>query len=80
MCIYFLHKLKDQGFLVIRHIAQEMNDPDIFTKKMMSAVFNRHVALYAAKDKYVRTKMCCALQDPAKTQLQAVPRQSEQHA
>ena len=52
---YFLHKLKDQGLLVIRHIAGESNDADIFTKNVMSAVFNRHITLYVGEDEYMST-------------------------
>ena len=37
---YFLRELKDQGLLVIKHIAGEKNDADIFTQNVMSAIFN----------------------------------------
>ena len=50
---YFLRELKDQGLLVIRHIAGESNDADIFTKNVTSAIFDRHVPLYVGHDKYV---------------------------
>ena len=50
---YFLQELKDQGLLVIKHIAGEKNDADILTKNMTSAVFERHVPLYFGKDEYV---------------------------
>ena len=50
---YFLCKLKDQGLLVIRHIAGELNDADIFPKNVMSAVLNRHIPLYVADDQYL---------------------------
>jgi len=43
---YFLHKLKDQGLLVITHIAGDDNGANILTKNVMSAVFNRHVLPY----------------------------------
>ena len=46
-------KGKDQGLLVIRHIARDKNDIDIFTKNVTSAVFNRHVPLYVGIDVYV---------------------------
>ena len=52
---YFLRKLKDQGLLVIRHIAGESNDADIFTKNVTSAEFNRHIPLYIGEDEYVST-------------------------
>ena len=50
---YFLRRLKDQGLLVIRHIAGELNDADIFTKNVTSAIFDRHVPLYVGQDEYV---------------------------
>ena len=51
---YFLHELKDKGLLVIKHIAGEQNDADIFTKNVTSAIFDRHVPLYVGNDEYVR--------------------------
>ena len=30
---FFLHKLKDEGLLTIKHIPEEDNDADIFMKK-----------------------------------------------
>ena len=50
---YFLRELKDQGLLVIEHNAGERNNADIFTKNVMSAIFDRHVPLYVGKDEYV---------------------------
>ena len=52
----FLHELKDQGLLVIRHIAGELNDADIFTKNVTSAIFNRHVPLYVGPDEYISSQ------------------------
>jgi hypothetical protein len=52
---YFLRELKDQGLLVIKHIAGDKNDADIFTKNVTSAIFNKHVPLYVGTDKYVST-------------------------
>ncbi len=49
---YFLRKVKDQGLLVIGHIAGELNDANIFTKNMTSAVLNRHIPLYEGDDQY----------------------------
>jgi hypothetical protein len=49
---YFLRELKDQGLLVIKHIAGDKNDADIFTKNVTSAIFNRHVPLYVGTDEY----------------------------
>jgi hypothetical protein len=39
--------------LVIKHIAGEKNDADIFTKNTTSAVFDRHVPMYVGLDEYV---------------------------
>ena len=49
---YFLQELKDQGLLVIKHIAGERKNADIFTKNVTS-LFDRHVPLYVGTDKYV---------------------------
>jgi hypothetical protein len=53
---YFLCKLKDQGLLIIRHIAGESNDADVFTKNVTSAIFDRQMPLYVGHDKYVRDR------------------------
>ena len=53
---YFLRELKDQGLLVIKHIAGEKNDADIFTKNVTSAIFNKHVPLYVGTDEYVSAR------------------------
>ena len=53
---YFLQEPKDQGLLIIKHIAGEKNAADIFTKNVMSAIFNKHVPLYVGTDKYVSTR------------------------
>ena len=50
VCNYFLCKLKDQGLLVIRHIAGESNDSNIFTKNVTSVVFNSHIPPYIGED------------------------------
>ena len=50
---YFLHELKDQELLSICHIAGELNDTDIFTKNVTSAIFDRHVPLYVGYNEYV---------------------------
>ena len=54
---YFLRELKDQGLLVIKHIAGEQNDADIFTKNVTSAIFDRHVPLYVGNDGYVKDRV-----------------------
>ena len=50
---YFLHKLKDQGRLVVSPVANEKNDADIFTTNVTSAVFNRHEPLYIGVDQLI---------------------------
>ena len=50
---YVLHKLKDQSLLVITHIPGNKNDADIFTKNLMSAIFNHHIPLYIGCDEYL---------------------------
>ena len=53
---YFLRELKDHGLLVIKHIAGEKNNVDIFTNNVMSAVFDRHVPKYVGTDEYVSNR------------------------
>ena len=53
---YFLRKLKDLGQLVIRHIAGELKDADIFTKNVTSVIFNRYIPLYVGHDEYLRVR------------------------
>jgi hypothetical protein len=53
---YFLQELKDQGLLVIKHIAGEKNNAHIFTKNMTSAVFDRHAPMYMGTDEYVSNR------------------------
>ena len=54
---YFLCKLKDQGLLVIKHIAGEKNDADTFTKNVILVIFDRHVLLYVGIDEYASNRV-----------------------
>ncbi len=54
---YFLCELKDKGLLVIKHIAGEQNDADIFTKNVTPAIFDRHVPLHVGSNEYVRDQV-----------------------
>ncbi len=54
---YFLRELKDQGLVVIKHIAGDRNDADIFTKNVTSAIFDRHIPLYVGNDEYVSDRV-----------------------
>ncbi len=54
---YFLRKLKDQGLIVIKHIAGDQNDADIFTKNVTLAVFDRHILLCVGNDMYVSDRV-----------------------
>ena len=42
--------------MVIKHLAEEQNDADIFTKNVTTAIFNKHVSLYVGTDEYVSTR------------------------
>ena len=53
VCNYFLCELKDQGTLVIKHIPDDTNDADVFTKKVTSTIFNCHIPLYVGYDEYL---------------------------
>ena len=39
VCNNFLHQLKDQGLLLVRHILGDNNDADIFRKNVTVAIF-----------------------------------------
>jgi hypothetical protein len=52
--MYFLQELKDDGWLVIRHISGDDNDANIFTKNTTAAVFNKHVDKFVGNDEYVQ--------------------------
>ena len=54
---YFLRKFKDKGLLVIKHIAGEKNDADIFTKNMTLVIFDRYVPLYVGNDEYTSNRV-----------------------
>ena len=51
---YFLHKPKDQGTVIIKHISGDTNHADILMKNMTSVVFNCRVPLYVGHDEYIR--------------------------
>jgi len=53
VCNYFLRELKDQRLLVIKHIPGDRNNSDIFTKNVMSAIFNPHIPLYVGSNEYL---------------------------
>lgn len=54
ICNYFLHELKDQGLLTVKHIPGDNNDEDIFMKNGMSVLFNKHKLLYVGNNKYLQ--------------------------
>ena len=54
---YFLRELKDQGILVVKHVAGDSNDADIFTKNTTTGVFERHLPKFVGKDEYYSTKL-----------------------
>ena len=49
---YFLHALMDQGLLTIRHIPGNINDFNVFTKKMTAVVFNHQIPHHVGHDEY----------------------------
>ncbi len=50
--LYFLHKLKEAGTLVVRWVAGETNDADIHTKNLGNPAFEIHTETYAGTDEY----------------------------
>ena len=54
---YFLRELKDQGILVVKHMAGDRNDADIFTKNTTTGVFERHLPKFVGEDEYYSPKL-----------------------
>ena len=54
---YFLRELKDQGILVVKHVAGDSNDADIFTKNTTTGVFERHLPKFVGEDEYYSPKL-----------------------
>ena len=54
---YFLHEVKDQGILVVKHIAGDSNDADIFTKNTTTGVFERNFPKFVGEDEYFSPKL-----------------------
>eukprot|EP00956_Cyclotella_meneghiniana_P002520 scaffold2883_cov76-Cyclotella_meneghiniana.AAC.3 len=54
--MHFLHELKDQGLLIVKHIAGKDNEADIFTKNTPSSVFLKHIPKFVGCDEYMEGK------------------------
>ena len=50
---HFLHELKDEGLIVVKHVPGDENEADIFTKNTTASVFNKHIPNFAGIDKYM---------------------------
>ena len=50
---HFLRELKDKGVLIIKHVAGEDNEADIFTKNTSGPVFEKHIRKFVGDDKYM---------------------------
>ena len=50
---HFLHELKDEGLIVVKHVSGDDNEEDIFTKNTAAPVFNRHIPKFVGIDKYM---------------------------
>ena len=50
---YFLRELKDEGVLIIKHVASEDNEVDMFTKNTSGPVFEKHIRKFVGYDKYM---------------------------
>ena len=53
---FFLHELKDEGLLVIKHVPGDDDDMDIFVKNSPAQVFNKHVSKFVGMDKYLEAQ------------------------
>lgn len=56
MYIYFLHELKDEGMIMVRHVSRYANKADIFMKNTAASVFNRHNSKFVGVDKYMEER------------------------
>ena len=45
--------MKDEGYLLIKHVPGEDNDADIFTKNTTYAILNKHIKKYVGEDEYI---------------------------
>ena len=54
--MHFLRELKDQGLLIVKHIACKDNEADIFTKNTPSSVFLKHIPKFVGCDEYMEGK------------------------
>ncbi len=50
---HFLHELKDEGLIVVKHVPGDENEADIFTKNTTASVFNKHIPKFVGIDKYM---------------------------
>ena len=50
---YFPRELKDEGVLIIKHVAGEDNEADIFTKNTSRPVFEKHICKFVRDDEYM---------------------------
>ena len=48
---HFLRELKDEGLMVIRHVARDYNTADLFIKNTTAAIFEKHIPNFVGLDK-----------------------------
>ena len=48
---HFLHELKDEGLIVVKHVPGDENEEDIFTKNTTASVLNKHMPKFVGIDK-----------------------------
>ena len=51
--ISFIRELKEEGTVIVKWIATDENEADIFTKNVDSSLFNKHVSKLMGKDEYM---------------------------
>ena len=49
----FLHELKDQGLIFVKHIPGDSNVAGICTKNVTAMIFNCHIPMYLGVEKYL---------------------------
>ena len=50
--LYFLRKMKEQGFIKVVWIPTNDNSADMFTKNLAGPIFHKHLVAYCGKDVY----------------------------
>lgn len=53
---HYLRDLKDQGLLLVRHVPEDENETDIFTKNTATQMFEKHIKKFVGEDEYMKVE------------------------